>query len=211
MAGKHQLFHLCEQFVRATGYYQVNIITSEGHRLVANDEQNQDIFWAIRGAGGGQFGVVTEFVLRTNPVPENVVNSYLTFYARDTSQDSEGATWAALAELASQFPDLMDMGFTGTVDAMTGEMAARYLGLPKAVPGPAVMANLIGFNSNTAHMDRVLRKSVRRLHQVSNGHLNLSFTPPVSQGYWSFSNPKYLPSTFAGLFRFFTDRLLGTA
>lgn len=53
--------------------YQVTVVTADGRRLVANNVQNTDIFWAVRGAGGGQFGVVTEFVLKTYPVPANVV------------------------------------------------------------------------------------------------------------------------------------------
>lgn len=189
--------------------YQATVITSEGRRLVANDEQNEDIFWAIRGAGGGQFGVVTEFVIRTNPVPENVVNGLLTFYARDTSRASENASWAALAELASQFPDLMDAGITGTVDSMTAGMAQRYLGLAVAVPGPAVTVNLMGFNSSTGRMKDTLHRILNRLHAVSNGKLNVTVTPPSSQSFWSFTKPEFLSSSFAGLSRFFTGRLLG--
>lgn len=93
--------------------------------VVANDEQNQDIFWAIRGAGGGQFGVVTELVLGTHPLPENVVTSALTFYACDDSRPVEDAAWAAFTEFASQIPDLMDAGLTGTMDYMTGKTAKK--------------------------------------------------------------------------------------
>lgn len=121
---------------------QVTVITTEGRRLVANDEQNQDIFWAIRGARNGQFGVVTEFVIKTNPIPENAVSSAVTFYARDASRPMEDAAWAAFAEFASRTPDLMDAGVTGTVDTMTGEMAQRYLKIPHAISRPAVSAKL---------------------------------------------------------------------
>src|SRR5262245_27880891 len=39
-------------------------------RLVDCDEQaNEDLFWALRGAGGGQFAAVTQLVLRTFPAP----------------------------------------------------------------------------------------------------------------------------------------------
>jgi FAD/FMN-containing dehydrogenase len=37
--------------------------------VVANDCQNQDLFWALRGGGGGTFGVVTKVTLRTHPLP----------------------------------------------------------------------------------------------------------------------------------------------
>ena len=40
-------------------------------RLVECDEQREpDLFWALRGAGGGRFGIVTSFTFRTLPAPE---------------------------------------------------------------------------------------------------------------------------------------------
>jgi FAD/FMN-containing dehydrogenase len=39
---------------------QVNSVTTQGDILVANDTAHQDLFWAVRGGGGGSYGVVTE-------------------------------------------------------------------------------------------------------------------------------------------------------
>lgn len=189
--------------------YQVTIVTSDGRRLVANDEQNQDLFWAVRGAGGGQFGVVTEFVLQTQPVPENVVAGGLTFYAREKSNASESASWAALAEVASRFPDLIDEGTTGTVSSMTGQMAVRYLGLTEAVPGAAVTMTLMRLNSTTRRMNNIVNKLATHISAISDGNLNLTLTQPSSQSFWSFSKPNMLSSNFAGSARLFTSRLLG--
>ena len=38
-------------------------------RVVTADE---DLLWALRGAGGGQFGVVTSLTLRTVPAPPTI-------------------------------------------------------------------------------------------------------------------------------------------
>lgn len=37
---------------------QVELIDYEGNLIVASTEENADLFWALRGSGGGQFGVV---------------------------------------------------------------------------------------------------------------------------------------------------------
>jgi FAD/FMN-containing dehydrogenase len=43
------------------------IVTAEGRILIANEHENEDLFWAIRG-GGGNFGVVTAFEFRLHDV-----------------------------------------------------------------------------------------------------------------------------------------------
>ena len=37
---------------------EVELINYEGNKIVANNEVNKDLFWALRGSGGGNFGVV---------------------------------------------------------------------------------------------------------------------------------------------------------
>jgi len=45
----------------------VEIVLADGSRVTANKEENADLFWAVRG-GGGNFGVVTSFLFKANPV-----------------------------------------------------------------------------------------------------------------------------------------------
>jgi len=43
------------------------VVTAAGEVVTASDEENQDLFWALRG-GGGNFGVVTSFEYQAHPV-----------------------------------------------------------------------------------------------------------------------------------------------
>ncbi|WP_274425191.1 FAD-dependent oxidoreductase [Chelativorans sp. YIM 93263] len=49
---------------------EAEIVTSDGKVLVANRCTHPDLFWAIKGGGGGTFGVVTRMTIRTHPLPE---------------------------------------------------------------------------------------------------------------------------------------------
>jgi FAD/FMN-containing dehydrogenase len=44
------------------------IATADGRHLICSRTQHRDLFWACRGGGGGNFGIVTHFVFRTHPV-----------------------------------------------------------------------------------------------------------------------------------------------
>jgi hypothetical protein len=43
----------------------LRIVTADGRALICNERKNSDLFWACRGGGGRNFGIVTDFRLRT--------------------------------------------------------------------------------------------------------------------------------------------------
>jgi FAD/FMN-containing dehydrogenase len=50
----------------------VEIVTADGtlHRSTA--DQDEDLYWASRGGGGGKFGIVTSFGFQAHPIPESI-------------------------------------------------------------------------------------------------------------------------------------------
>ncbi|MEU4098499.1 FAD-binding oxidoreductase [Streptomyces sp. NPDC026673] len=54
------------------------IVTAGGRVLHCSASENPELFWALRGAGGGQFGVVTNLTFATHASPQ-VVTGYLTW------------------------------------------------------------------------------------------------------------------------------------
>jgi len=49
---------------------EAEIVTADGKVRIANACTNPDLFWALRGGGGGSWGVVTRVTLRTHDLPE---------------------------------------------------------------------------------------------------------------------------------------------
>jgi len=54
----------------AAGLLEAEIVTADGAVRVANACTDPDLFWALKGGGGGTFGVVTRITLRTRELPE---------------------------------------------------------------------------------------------------------------------------------------------
>jgi FAD/FMN-containing dehydrogenase len=53
----------------AAGLLQAEIVTADGSVLVVNACNHPDLFWAVKGGGGGAFGVLTKLTLRTRDLP----------------------------------------------------------------------------------------------------------------------------------------------
>jgi FAD/FMN-containing dehydrogenase len=45
------------------------VVLADGRTIVCDEDAHDDLFWALRGAGAGRFGVVTRLTLRTVPAP----------------------------------------------------------------------------------------------------------------------------------------------
>jgi FAD/FMN-containing dehydrogenase len=75
------------------------IVTASGHILTCDANHYPDLFWALRGGGGGNFGVVTSFTFQAHAVP---TISLFTLYWPWSSAVSVMSAWQ---NWAPQGPD----------------------------------------------------------------------------------------------------------
>ncbi|HEY2560141.1 MAG TPA: FAD-binding oxidoreductase [Caldimonas sp.] len=60
-----------EYGLAAASLLEAEVVTADGAVRVANACMNPDLFWALKGGGGGSLGVVTRVTLRVHPLPED--------------------------------------------------------------------------------------------------------------------------------------------
>ncbi|HEX2436597.1 MAG TPA: FAD-binding oxidoreductase [Solirubrobacterales bacterium] len=63
----------------------VELVTADGRAVRASEDENPDLFWAVRG-GGGNFGVATAFEFRLHPLGPEVFGG-LVLYAPERGRD----------------------------------------------------------------------------------------------------------------------------
>jgi FAD/FMN-containing dehydrogenase len=69
---------------------EARVVDATGRVLQATENENPDLYWALRGAGGAGFGVVTSLKYRLDPVPPMVFGGVLAW-----SLDDAPAAFAA--------------------------------------------------------------------------------------------------------------------
>jgi len=77
----------------------LTIVTAHGRRLVCDERQHADLFWACRGGGGGNFGVVTRFRFRTTAVQD------VAYYSIQWPWRDAAAAFDAWQRFAPHAPD----------------------------------------------------------------------------------------------------------
>ncbi|KAK4500590.1 hypothetical protein PRZ48_008779 [Zasmidium cellare] len=187
---------------------QVTIVTTQGDVLVANDCENTDLFWAIRGGGGGQYGVVTEYVIKHHPAPANVVMGTLSLAPVD--EGGVNASWNAAAVLFRHLPDLMDTGLAGAMTLASGTGASRFNpSLPNGTSGAAATQVFWAFNTTAEHVRSLVQPVIDEMRRYGgNETLSINFEPK-DVGNYSFFYSAISGSNSAGQGGISSSRLLG--
>ncbi|KAI1797904.1 FAD-binding domain-containing protein [Ganoderma leucocontextum] len=103
---------------------QFTMISSTGTSVVVNAHQHPDLFFALRGGGGGTYGVVTSVTYQTH---ENLPLITAVFSASTNSASPSSSLQSLFTELVKEQSRLSDDGWAGFVslapDATSGTLS----------------------------------------------------------------------------------------
>ena len=94
-------------FTGVDNVLEITIVTADGDHVIANAYNNEDLFWALRGGGGGTWGVVTSVTYKTHPSTPFSAAFLVANSANATS------TQSLLTEIIRLTPLLVDQGYGG--------------------------------------------------------------------------------------------------
>jgi FAD/FMN-containing dehydrogenase len=123
----------------------VQIVTADGRIRTVNKQTDPDLLWALRGGGGGNFGIVTQFTFRVHPIPR-VASWFIVQWPWSEASEALAAwqAWAPHArdQLTSIFH--LNAGGGSTSVNISGQYMGPasdlggLLGPMRAVPGASV-------------------------------------------------------------------------
>lgn len=67
----------------ASSLLEAEVVTADGQVRTVNERSDPELFWALKGGGGGSWGVVTRVTLRTHELPQHFGAAWGKFKARD--------------------------------------------------------------------------------------------------------------------------------
>jgi hypothetical protein len=100
---------------------QFTAVTANGNILTVNSYQNTDLFWALRGGGGGTYAVVTSATYLTHdPVPMTLMSFSANFTSPVIAK-------RVLTEYIKLHPSLSDTGWSGYASLSVSNLSFAYL------------------------------------------------------------------------------------
>ncbi len=129
----------------------LTVVTADGSRRVADAHHEEDLFWACRGGGGGNFGVATKFAVDVHPV-KHAAHFSVSFPWSEASAAFDA--WQRLIPEAT--PDVtsvfhLSTGSSSPTAGASGQYfgpeskLAKLLAPLNAVPGASLSTGTLGY------------------------------------------------------------------
>ncbi|KAM9979268.1 hypothetical protein ACTFIY_008526 [Dictyostelium cf. discoideum] len=96
----------------ADNVVEMEVVLANRSVVIANNQTNPDLFWALRGAGHGGFGIVTKFTFKAHPVLPAYYSAWITF----KWDDFEDAV-AYLEQFSKTMPNQVNLYFAASKNA----------------------------------------------------------------------------------------------
>lgn len=158
----------------------LEVVTADGRFVTASPTSHSDLFWALRGGGGGTFGVVTSTIVRVHPkIP--VTTSFFSF---ETSPNVTANTFfaglRAYFELFVDFTDAHTYGYFFVTPR--GNHSYKFEMSPFFAP-----------NHTTSTFEALVAPLFRQLHD-----LGIPFSAPPTTRHYDAFWPAFRESFFEG-------------
>jgi FAD/FMN-containing dehydrogenase len=132
----------------AASLLEAEVVTADGSVHIANDSQDVDLYWALKGGGGGSYGVISRLTLRTHALPEFMGAAGATIKARSDAafrrlidrflghyeRELFNAHWGEQASVKPSNELKISMVSAGLDAAATAAAMAPFLDWVKASP-----------------------------------------------------------------------------
>jgi len=116
--------------------HSLEIVTADSRMLTCSAGSHADLYWASRGGGGGNFGVVTSFTFDAHPIPELTLFTVDWPWAAATEALGGWIAWlhGAPDEVWSNF-QLLSAGSSGLIARSSGVLVGSKSTLTSLVNG----------------------------------------------------------------------------
>ena len=121
-----------------------DVVTADGTFVVANDRENADLFWGLRG-GGGNFGIVTNFTFGLHPLGPTVLAGMVAWPMADAPR-----VLRFLRDFVADAPD--EVGIMANL-----RLAPPLPIFPAELHGKPIVALIVTYAGPVEEGERVLR------------------------------------------------------
>ncbi|KAF2429945.1 FAD-binding domain-containing protein [Tothia fuscella] len=149
---------------------EYKVVTADGVLKVANEATNPDLFWALRGGGGGTFGVVVEATIKAHPSQKVAMTQ---IWINTTDYNDQSSIYPFAAKFMSEFTAWQDKG-----------MGAYYWLYPNAM---SIFAFYSNDDASKDWMNEQFKPTMTKISKMKGiNSKTMVFVPLEFPNFWAF-------------------------